>query len=342
MRPGVSGNISLLSKFPLTFALSFSLFLSEPRRPSHKGPIAGDAQGAGAAVGGDDAAGGDERHLPEAQVSSGLFHQGLQLLREAGGDHRPELLPLQAVLLGVLPDEPGGDLFQLTPVLFRHDELPVQDVHAGDELQQVPRQSRHVADPSAGPGEVQVPGDEGHPGAVGDPPGEGGGLLHGPLRVPLQLAGHGDDHGALAGGDLFCVQSGDIVPVLGGHGGGVEGAGGDGGVGQVQDLRPRLLPVDPVKGLPEVLRVAAAGLGDLSGAPEVLHHVLRGEMPVVPGLLPEGDVHGHDLDPVLPGQLRGHVRPGLRHQNDLSHVSLLSGAGNTVPLQLIFKKYTTF
>ena len=196
------------------------------------------------------------------------------------------------------------------------------------DAQKLPAQGRGVAHPPSGPEVLHVIGDEAHPGALDEVLHRREHLLQAPVRVVLQeLCGPQDD-GPLPGRDGLGVDAGDVVPALDGDLGALVGAGGNGGVGEVENLSLGSALVDGVKDPGEVLGHTSAGLGELAGALVVGADLLGGEGTIVPGLRAEGYVHGHDFDAPAAGGLGGDVRPGLGDQDNGGRVLGFSHGGS--------------
>ena len=92
----------------------------------------------------------------------------------------------------------------------------------------------------------------------------------------------------------------------------------------MQDLRVGALVVDAVEGHLEVMRGAAARLGEHAELAALLEHLGRGDLPVVDGPAPHGDVHGNEHDPQLGRLGGGDVAARLGGDDDVCHGKLPS------------------
>ena len=90
------------------------------------------------------------------------------------------------------------------------------------------------------------------------------------------------------------------------------GAGRHRGVREVKDLRVGALLVDAVEDHLEVTWGAAARLGQHAELAALLEHLGGGELAVVDGPAPHGDVHGDEHDSKLGGLSGGNVAAGPR------------------------------
>ena len=114
-------------------------------------------------MGGDDTAGGDPEDLPEAHLlcqSLGLGADGV--FEPLGVDEDQDLLR-KMILLGELLQKLDGHLVHLAAILLRGLELTVQNLDQGIQGQDLGAQIGGVADPSAGPEIIQIPGNKAHP-----------------------------------------------------------------------------------------------------------------------------------------------------------------------------------
>jgi hypothetical protein len=96
----------------------------------------------------------------------------------------------------------------------------------------------------------------------------------------------------------------------------VVGAGGDGGIGQMQDAGIGFFCKDLVIHRLKIEDGAAAGGGDLSGAVIIGANILRRESAVVQRLISQGYVHGDQYNAKIFGELPRNIRAGFCHQNN--------------------------
>ena len=299
-------------------------------------PKAGQTKGAGAAVGGDDAAAAEPADRGEAALFCGGLGGLADFVLQAHTVDQPQAVAVQIVFLAVVADQLGGDLAHLAAVLLGGGQLTVQDLDTGVQAEDAAAQVSGVADAAAGAEELQIIRQEAHLGSGDDGVGAVRGLLEGHVGVCLQHLGDAHHNGALAHGDLLGVESGDVIPALGGDDGALVRAGGDGGIGQIKDLGVGIVGMELIEHADEILGSAAAGGGELAGAQIIVADLLGREAAVVQGVGAEGNVHGNDLDVILSGQLGRDVGAGLGYKKKGGHGGVLSGK-RPARIKMVFK-----
>ena len=134
-----------------------------------------------------------------------------------------------------------------------------------------------------------------------------------------QVEGGLAHHEALADGHVRSVKAVDIVTALGGGAGGLVGAGGHRGVGDVEDLGLGALLVDAVEDALEVDGHAAARARKDAQLAALLEHLGGVKGAVVDGGIANGDVHGNEFDAQLGRLGSGNVGAALCNDDDVAH-----------------------
>ena len=277
-------------------------------------------------MGGHNTAGGNPKDLPEAEFfgNGGAF--GLNGFGQTHGVNKSHDLPGQVLLLHILPQELGSNLVHLATVFLGGLQLAVQQLDQGIQRQDIGNQISRVAHTATGSQVGQIAGEEAHPGLCADFLGFGSGLFQRGIGIGLQPAGHQQNHQCLTGGNHLGVHQSNAAAALGGVGGTLVGAGGDGRVGKVQNGLAGVLALKPVIDRFEIADGGTAGFGQLAGGFVIAVHILNGEGAVVFGLVAEGHMHGDQLNAVAGGHFGGDIGAGLSQQNDIAHKDYLTYA----------------
>ena len=149
------------------------------------------------------------------------------------------------------------------------------------QVQQISCQRHYVAHPAAGPQIVQIPRYKTHLDTVTELLNRGSGFLHTHLRMFPQQLGGLQHHRRLAHGHVFGVDVGHVVPAFRCQNGVLIGAGGRGGIRQMEDVLIRPLAMNVIQYLCEIIRHTGAGLRNLSRCVIIGTHILRREGSVI-------------------------------------------------------------
>ena len=224
-----------------------------------------DSEGAGAAVGRDDASRRNPLDRLHPAAAGRLLRRLDQMRGQTRGADHPDFPPVQPVGLDIRLHQPGDQDFHPAPQLPGGLEPPLQNLNQRMDAQQAAAHGGGIADPAPRPQKFQLPGDEAHP----RPPGQALGGLRRlgqlPFGMGFQQPGRLHHHRALPNGHLPGIHRGDGFPAFGGNPGALIGTGGDGRIGQMKDFRPGIAGADGIKGPFKVLRGAPAGFGQDAG-----------------------------------------------------------------------------
>ena len=160
---------------------------------------------------GDDTAGTDPGDALEAQSGGFVIQSGADRLIYVGGMDEINVILVQLMLPGKFLKQSSSLRVQFAPVLLSGNELAVQDLDAGMQLQQIAYQGGCVAAAAAGTEVVQIVGDEAHLGLLTDDVCHGHGLVQGCIRVGIQPFVHSQHHGALTHGNMLGIHNADVL-----------------------------------------------------------------------------------------------------------------------------------
>ena len=271
---------------------------------------------------GNDTAGFHPDNVLIAQGGCFRIQHGTDGFLHIGGVDEVDVLLVECVLFGEFPQQLGSQLGHGTPVLLTGNELSVNDLNAGMQIQQIAHQSYRVAAAATGSQVVQILGDKAHSGFQTDFHSLGSSLLQSGLGMLTEPFGSGQHHGTLAHRNMLGVHQTDVVCVglfFQRQLTAVVGAGGDGGVGQIQNLCIGIFCEDLFQDLLKIIGSAAAGGGSLAGTLVVCVDIFGREGTIIQGYIAHGNMHGHQTDIGRSGQFGSDIRAGFGQQNNRRH-----------------------